>query len=200
MSAAPQTRWIKQKVDGFSYNANWFNLANRYFANALAQLDVLRRAANYRARWWVVPDSQDNPVAPFATEFYQCEVADGSYLWGYMFSVQSEIMPDDSVIAGSATDVCVEVVDSCTGIPLFMDYACGGGLSTNGNAKLYPVLLTQPRIILDPGLVNVQISNRTANQVNCQLLLLFAEPCRIIDEETREMQLERMARAGAVTR
>lgn len=200
-AVTPQnTEWLPQVVDGFSYNANVFYLANRFFPNALAQLDILRRAKNYRARWWVVPDSADNPLQPYQTLFYQCEVADGSYLWGWSFAVISATTQGGASVSTTPRDICVEVVDSCSGIPLFMDFVCGYGLSTSGGARLYPCLLTQPRVILEPGLVNVQLSNRTANLINCQLILHFAEPCRVIDEETREAELRRMIQAGVFRR
>ena len=193
------SKMLKQVVDGFSYNADLFYLANRFFPNALAQLDILRRASNYRARWWCVPDTADSPLQPYDTLYYQCEVADGSYLWGWSFKSISA-SSNGSPIETTAADICIEVVDSCTGIPLFMDFADGGGLSASGGARLYPCLLTQPRIILNPGLANVQLSNRTANLITCQLILHFAEPCRVIDEESRELQLKRMIQAGVGAR
>ena len=47
---------LKQVVDGFSYNTMLLWQYCRFFPNALAQLDVLRRAVNYRTRWWCIPD------------------------------------------------------------------------------------------------------------------------------------------------
>ena len=66
---------IPQKVDGFSYNTQLLYLPQRYFPNALAELDILRRANNYRPRWFVIPDDIGIPIAPFDTYYYQIEVA-----------------------------------------------------------------------------------------------------------------------------
>ncbi len=52
-ATANDTR-LRQVVDGFSYNTMLLWQYGRFFPNALAQLDVLRRAVNYRTRWWVM--------------------------------------------------------------------------------------------------------------------------------------------------
>lgn len=179
---------LKQVVDGFSYNTMLMYLPERFFPNALAQLDILRRAANRRARWFVVPDDIDQPITPYDTLYYQISVAGGSYLWGYQFSSISATDSAGNPVATLASDILVQVVDSCTGIPLFQDFANGGGCHANFTSRAVPILLTQPRLVLEPGLVNVQIANRTGNSITCQLLLQFAEPCKVITEEDRERE------------
>jgi hypothetical protein len=183
---------LKQIVDGFSYNANLLWLPNRFFPNALAQMDVLRRAVNYRARWFVVPDDIDQPIAPYDTLFYQFQVASGSLFWGWSFASISATNAG-SPTETSASDLLLQLVDNCTGQPLFEDYGNAGGLSSNGNAWCFPNLLTQPRLIIGPGTVEAKIANRTANTITCQWLLHFAEPCRIIDETQREKDVRRGA-------
>ncbi len=177
---------LPQIVDGFSYNTMMMWLPNRYAPNVLAQLDVLRRAANYRARWFTVPDDIDNPISPYDTLYYQINVAAGSYCFGYMFSAISATDPDDAPTEAAASDLLIQAVDSCTGIPLFQDFANGGGAHSDFSARFLPILLTQPRLILEPGLVNIQIANRTPNTITCQLLMHFAEPCKMITEEDRQ--------------
>lgn len=185
---------LKQIVDGFSYNTSLMYLqAGRYFPNALAQMDILRRAANYKARWFVVPDDIDQPIAGYDTLYYQFEVAAGSYCFGYQFKAISATDPDGDPAEVVDSDILGTVVDSCTGIPLFMDFASGGGLHSDFTARCLPILLTQPRLILDPGLVNVELANRTPNQITCQLLIMFAEPCKVITEEERERDWKRMS-------
>ena len=184
---------LKQVVDAFSYNTELKYLPERYFPNALAQLDILRRAANYRARWFVIPDDIDQPIAPYDTLYFQINVAGGSYLWGYQFSSLSAttISPDTGLpvpVATTAADILIQAVDSCSRIPLFQDFANGLGCHSNFTSRCVPILLTQPRLILEPGLVNVQISNRTGNSIICQLLLHFTEPCKVITEEDRERE------------
>ena len=179
---------LDQVVDGFSYNTDLLYLPNRYFPNALSQLDILRRAANFRARWFVIPDDIDQPLQPYDTLYFQIQVEPGAYLFGYMFSSISATA-SGSPVATTASDVLVQAVDSCSGVPLFQDFANGGGCHSDFTSRCLPILLTQPRLVLAPGLVNVQLSNRTANTITCQLLMHFAVPCRVITEEDREREL-----------
>jgi len=145
----------------------------------------LRRANNYRARWWVVPDDQNQPIEPYDTLYYQVGMAEGTYFYGYSFATLSALDPDGAPIATTATDILVEMVDSCTGVPLFMDFVDGNNVHSDNSAACQPILVTQPRLLLEPGLVNVQLSNKTGNTITCQILLHFAEPCRLVTEEVR---------------
>ena len=179
---------LRQKVDGFCYNTSLLLLPYRFFPQALGQLDLLRRAANFRPRWWVIPDDQGEPIQPFDTFYYQLAIANGSYLWGLNFKALSATDPDGHPTEVAATDLLIQLVDSCTGVPLFHDFVISAGMSVNQQAtadfgaRMMPVTLTQSRLVLDPGLVNVEISNRTPNTITCQLLVMFAEPCKVIEE------------------
>ena len=190
---------LKQVVDGFSYNTMFNWLPVRYFPNALAQLDILRRAANYRPRWWAIPDDIGQPIQPYDTYYYQCEVSSGSYLWGYMFASVSATDTDLAPVSTTASDILIQVTDSCTGIPLFQDFANGGGNHSDFSSRMVPILLSQPRLILEPGLVNVEIANRTGNLITCQLLLMFAESCRVVNEATVERDWQRAIAAGVTS-
>jgi len=176
---------LKQIVDGFSYNSNLLYLPCRFFPKALAQLDILRRAVNYRPRWFVVPDDIDQPINPYDTLFYQFQISEGSLLWGWSFASLSAKAPSGETTTTTASDLLLQLTDNCTGQRLFNDYANAGGLSTNATARCYPNLLSQARLIIGPGEVEAAISNRTPNTITCQWLLHFAEPCRVIDEKSR---------------
>ena len=165
---------LKPIVDGFMYNTSLLLLQNRFFPFALGEMEIVRRANNLRPRWWCIPDEFGEPIAAYDTFQFQVNVAPGSYLYGMMFNnITNPDLP---------TDLLVSIVDSCTGIPLFNDFVNCGAIASNGNSKMLPVLLTKPRLILEPGLVNVEIANRTGATVNCQLVLMFAEPCRVFQE------------------
>jgi len=179
---------LPQVVDGFSYNSNLLWVQGRYWPNAIAQMDILRRAANFRARWFVFPDDIDQPIQPYDTAYYETQVNGGSYLWGLNFASISATNGGEPAET-TAADLLIQIEDSCTGIPLYQDYAQAAGNSANFNSRCLPVLLSQPRLILDPGNITVSISNRTGNVITCQLLLHFAEPCRIITEENRQKAL-----------
>ena len=179
-----QTVTLAQVVDGFSYNTQLLHLPNRFFPNALAQLDILRRAANYRPRWFCVPVDIDEPIVPYDTLYYQIEMAAESYVWGYSFA-SIAATNNGSPVSTTASDLLIQAVGACTGIPLFQDFANGGGNSSNFSSRANPIILSQARLVLEPGLFNVEISNRTPNSINCQWLIHTAEPCRVITEQDR---------------
>lgn len=191
---------LKQVVDGFSYNTMFNWLPVRYFPNALAQLDILRRAANYKPRWWCIPDDIGQPIQPYDTYYYQCEISPGSYLWGWQFASVSATDTALSPVATTASDILIQATDACTGVPLFQDFANGGGCHSDFSSRMVPILLSQPRLILEPGLVNVEIANRTGNLITCQLLLMFAESCKVINEQTLERDWQRAVNAGVAVR
>jgi hypothetical protein len=164
---------LKQIVDGFAYNPNLLYLACRYWPNALAQLDPLRRAKNYRPRWFVAPLSGES-IDPFDTLFCQFQVSEGSWFWGYNFSGGDD----------NAGTFYVQMTDSCTQEPLFRDYVNGAGLSPTRSSRCVPIILSQPRPVVGSGKFDVSICNTSSTTATCQLLLHFAEPCQMVDEKT----------------
>lgn len=169
-------------MDGFSWNDQLIFLPGRYFPLALAEFDTLRRATNYRCREVIVPDNFNEPIQGYDTFYYQVEIAGGSYFWGYNFAAISAIDPDGDPVATQATDLLWKITDSCTEVPLHQDFANAGGSRPSGNSRCFPVLVCPPRLILDPGLLNVEIANRTPNAITCQLRLRFAEKCQMQDQ------------------
>lgn len=176
---------LKNIVDGFTLNAALLYLPNRFFPNALAQLDVLRRAANYRARWHISPDDFNQPIAAYDTLQHQIHVNTGSYLWGWTFAIYTPVANQRPVEVTAIGNILVQITDSCSGIPFFSDFKTASDMRPNGNSQLWPVVLSQPRLILEPGLINIEIANAAATPAYCQLLLHFAEPCEQVEEDLR---------------
>ena len=176
-------------VDGFLYNPAIRYTGSKYFALALSQLEILRRANLYNPRWWVVPDDLTQPVAAYDTLEYQLKVEGGSYLWGLQYNEYT--VEEGHWSISTPSNILIEVTDSCTGIPLFNDFAGGSAYSTykapssDLRGAPTPILLPQPKLILEPGLVDVELANKGGNSVYCQLLLLFAQPCGVVGEVTR---------------
>lgn len=172
-------------LDGFSQNLNIRYLPYHYFAACLTQSEVLRRANLYRARWVVQPDDLNTPIPAYDTFEGQVKVVPGSYLWGFQVCEFNA-----AFVAVAAANTIVQVTDACTGIPLFSDYTAGSGFSPfsaavalDARGGIAPHLLTQPRLIMEPGLLNVEIANRSVATLRCQLLLCFAEPCVVLEDE-----------------
>jgi hypothetical protein len=175
-------------LDGFSLNLNIRYLPYHYPAACLTQSEVLRRANLYRARWIVMPDDANTPIAAYDTFEGQVKVVPGAYLWGFQLN-----QFDAALALVAATDSIIQVTDACTGVPLFSDYSSGSGFSNfsaavgvDAHGGIAPHLLTQPRLIMEPGLLNIEIANRAVTTLRCQLLLCFAEPCVVLEDEIRK--------------
>jgi hypothetical protein len=179
-------------VDGFQYNLFLENWTERYYPLALAQLEPFRRARGYRPRWYTVPDKDVFLSVPaYATVEEQVRIAPGSILWGLSICVMQTIgmveMDPSSVLA-------VQITEGATGLPLFSDFTSAGQLFTQVGLGLPvdqpPVLLSQPRIIVEPGYVNVEIANITALGIsNAQLLLFCMEPAVALEECLTECEV-----------
>jgi hypothetical protein len=171
-------------MDGFLYNpALRFATPYDYYPTALGGLEILRRTALYRPRWYVIPDSINQPIAAYDTLEYQVSLTAGSYLWGYQFT--QLVLEQSTFVVVAGDDMLVQITDACTGIPLFSDFVIDFGLlvpSGNALGRPIPNLLPAPRLVLEPGLLNVEIANRSSGSITCQLLLLTAEPCTVMGE------------------
>ena len=169
-------------MDGFAYNTNIRFTASNYYAIALQQLNIIRRANLLRPRWYVVPTDQDQPVQGYQTVEYQVSVTPGSYLWAI-----GVLVYDGSYTPVSGDDILIQITDACSGIGLFNDFATGSGFQSEPNAPNnlgYPIpqLLSGPRLILEPGLVSVEVANRSGTSITTQTVLYFAEPCLMTGE------------------
>lgn len=161
-------------VDGFTYSASMLYLPTTYRVLALAQMEVLRRANSYRARQWCCPSSLQDPIAAYDQNEYQIQVTAGSYLWGLTFTAPSTLNEE---LENAASYAHIQITDACTETPLFSDYVRGEILQpSTANTARNPLVLAQPLLIGEPGLLNVEIYNRADQELNCQLVLFFAEP------------------------
>lgn len=159
-------------VDGFLLSASMCYLPNVYRASALAQMEVLRWAKGYRTRWYLIPEDLEDPIPARSQVEHQVRVEIGSYLWGVSFSAPFAEVDNVSL------SMFLQVTDACTETPLLSDYARGIMFEpvSPRAARRNPVLIT-PRLIGEPGTLDVEIYNGNAVDVNCQIALLVAEPC-----------------------
>jgi hypothetical protein len=173
---------INIPTDGFVLNPAIRLWPYNYTAGALSQMDTLRRAATYRPRIYSVPDDYNQPLAAYETLEYQIKVAEGSYIWGLLFrqfnTLSQQVSP---------TGIVIQLSDACTGIPFYSEFSQAQGLAFYNASPLasgisMPHILTQPRLLLAPGDVNVELCNINSDPVYCQLLIFTAEPCEMIQE------------------
>ena len=171
-----------QISDAFSLNPFTVAVPYVYYPGALAQMDTLRRANTYRPRWFTVPDDLNQPLQAYETLEYQIKATGGSYLWGMRFVQYSGVW-----VQQPPTNVVVQITEACTGIELFREFASPAGIAFyttgfSGRGMALPHILTQPRLFLEPGDINVEMCNLGGTEQNCQLTLYFAEPANIVEE------------------
>jgi hypothetical protein len=167
-------------IDAFTLNPAIRHRPGWYQPYALAALDVLRRANTYRPKQYVLPDDYNQPIPAYQTMNYQVRVAPKSYIWALLCNQFSA-----GFVFQTPSDVWVQITDSCTGVSFFSDFVHGTAfqglqnVATDQRNAMLPHLLTQPRLILEPGLVAVDIANTAAVAARVQLVLFVAEPCGV---------------------
>jgi hypothetical protein len=176
---------LPEIMDGFTLNPSIRYRPNWYFPMALGQLDILRRANTYRPKWYALPDEFNTPIPARETREFQIRLTPGSYVWGLL---ANQFIPLDIRFPNyskTQPTFCMKITDSCTGIGFWEDFvkaaAFSGEQATQGDYRnmMLPHLLTQPRLIMEPGLLAVEIANVDATDLTCQLLILAAEPCEV---------------------
>ena len=193
-------------VDGFQYNLFLQNLPERYYPLALSQLEPFRRARGYRPRWYTVPDADNLGAIPdYATIEEQIRIAPGSWLWGMSVALIITPMAGPSFAINPSTAVMVQITDGSTGLKLFSDFVAAGFIwsqpdvfGAGGVIPPYlwvdnaPYILSQPRPIVEPGFVNVEISNLQVVApgvlpiARVQLVLYCMEPAVVIEDQLTE--------------
>ncbi len=178
-----------QIIDGFCFSGIYgmrpFNGLS-WFWSCLANMEDLRLAADsYRPRQWVAPknflesgNTNSANILPGQTNFLEFQVKEGSFLWGLQFAVYNDTLSQSSFSV---------VIRQGSDLPFFDRVLTAAGIYSGSpvdpfNTLKPPVdLLPQPRLIIPPTQLHVEVSNDSdpANDedaVSCQLLMLFAEP------------------------
>ena len=159
-------------VDGFTYSMSLALLPTSYRAHCLAQMETLRRAKGYTARWYTAPNNNDEPISNFSQAKYQINITPGSYLWGISAWFAGD--HDGDIVHILITDACSET-------QLSSDYELASLFLTGKTTiRAAPALLPQPRLISEPGLVNIEVylgAVATGSSESVQILLFTAEPC-----------------------
>jgi hypothetical protein len=175
---------LKNIIDGWSLNTRVRYLPYRPTPMMLGQMEPLRRAHNLRPRDWVLPDDFTIPIPARGQYNRQIRVAPDSYWWAascFAFINEGEF----NFIPVQPEDLAIQITDESTGCTLaseFIDARCFfPGLAST----ITPPLLTSPRLIAAPGLLSVQIANKSATETLAQLVLYFLEPCDKILEQSQ---------------
>jgi len=143
-------------VDGFSLNLQWPN-CSRWAGFALHQLDALRRSTQYRLHVFVAPEEASTVVTKYATFQTQLRVPPGSWLWAVSFGS----------FAG-----CFRISEQGTGQLIYSNFYVPSAAFPHG----MQVLLTEPRVIVAPGILSVEIAIPPASVAAG---VDFSSPCQI---------------------
>lgn len=164
-------------VDAFTYMASkdYRKFHYNFRALALEQMDTLRRARGYRARWYVVPDELNRSLAAYQTYEQQVRVTPGSYLWGWSYAEAS--------LAAVDPIAHLRITEQATNIALMDDFVVGASVGGGNTGAIIdaPFMLTEPRLVLEPGFLNVEMTNPSGTVSFPQLVLYLAEPCEYME-------------------
>ena len=163
----PAERQVRTLVDGWLMNANIRYLPFRFAPRALNNLEKLRVLSDfYNPRWYVVPYDFNVPIAGTDTLEYQLEVVPESWLYAYYFSA----------LAAENFNFMIQIKDACTGDLMYSNPCIATAFHSIGTNRVWPILMSRPTCIHNPGLLSIFITNRDTVAHRCQLVLHFYEP------------------------
>jgi len=151
--------------DGFQLQHRYVPLTNTFDVLCVDQLRTVRLANGLRPYHLPLPTA-GTTIAPFETFQRQFSVPAGSWLLGFVTS---------GADIGSLNRR-MSIKDSCTGLPLFSDFIGGRALYTGAETPLGVQLLAAPRLIGDPGTIDIEITQIADATVSIYVVLLFATP------------------------
>lgn len=185
-----EAKW-RDIVDGFMLSASQLYLPINYRAHALAQMEILRRAAAYRCREYTVPNKLQTVIPAFSQVEQQVAVNPGSYVWAISFASLPVGPVDESSF------IFIQITDACTEVPFFSDYIRATQYkptpaATGNSVTRNPPLLSPPRLIGEPGHLDVEIYNTFSSDVTCQVNISVAEPAIPPQQMERYFELRRI--------
>lgn len=156
---------------------------------------------------YCLPEDEVEFIAPYDTYERRIDVEPGAFLWGMRY-----IEYDASFNEVAPNGGQVRITEGCTGVPLQADFTNSSAYAVQRfvptqyaigspytRGALPYVLLTEPRPIVSPGSMFVEIANRKTDGTNlrCQLILTFSYPCIKIDDMVRGSEMGTASMNGA---
>lgn len=165
---ATRTAPLPPIVDGFSLNLQMPN-CNRWVPFTAHQMEVLRRSSLYRFHVFVAPEDLSVAIGPYDTFAVQLRIPAGSWIWA--ISPQSAVNSPSAPTSGS---LLYRITDQGSGELLASNF-----ISPGWWAHQAQLLLPEPRLVTEPGIVDVEIANgpyNTGQTMYAQLALWAAIP------------------------
>lgn len=168
-------------VDGFLYSTTLPLLPVQSRAQALAQMDILRKAGSYKCKMYGAPDTLVQSIPSHGQVETQIRMIPGTYIWGISVDVPvTDSTPDHTASPDQLGALTIQVTEAATELPLFADYIqamlMSPGIPSLGLYPRAPFFLSPPRLIGPPGQINVEIYNDYTEVVIAQVCLFCAEP------------------------
>jgi hypothetical protein len=166
------TPQIPPLVDGFALNLQLPN-CNQWAGFAMHQMEALRRAHSYHFHVFVAPEESTVPIAAYDTFNVQLHLPPGSWIWGITMQANTT----STLAGGGNATVMVRITDQGTQQMLFSNFAQGfiNQIPPHGAQQL----LSEPRVVIDPGILNIEIANPPDNgnvAIYAQVALWCAVP------------------------
>lgn len=168
-------------ADGFTLHPGMIELPGRYEPMAIAQLELIRRAKTYRPYWMLVPESSKT-IGAYDNYSYQVHLKPGSWLCGLQLTVLDVL--DQPELAMSGAILSVQITETFSGAQLFSEHSRTQPLCNQawfGDAShLQFFLLSEPKVVVEPGDLDIEVCNLTDLGRKWQLMLLTAEPYEVV--------------------
>jgi hypothetical protein len=141
-------------VDGFLMNPAIRYLPYRFYPMGLSNLEWLRRQKDqYNPRWYSAPFDPTVPIAPTDTLYYQVEAVPDSWIYALNLSIYPGT-------AGTVDDIMIQILDACNGRQYWSNPVVGKACSPSVTENIWPVLLSDPIKVDNPGFLDVRVTNR----------------------------------------
>lgn len=168
-------------ADGFTLHPGMIETPGRYEPMAIAQLELIRKAATYRPYWVRLPEVGES-VKAYGSYSYQVHLKPGSWLCGLQLTVLN--VSDQPELSVNSSVLSIQITETFSGAQLFSEHSRTQPLCNQAwfgdTSRLQFFLLSEPKVVVEPGDLDVEVCNLTDLDRNWQLLLLTAEPYEVV--------------------
>jgi hypothetical protein len=169
-------------ADGFTLHPGMIEIPGRYEPMAIAQLELLRRSKTYRPYWVRVPEGSQT-VGAFGSFQYQVHLKPGSWLYGLQLTVLDVL--DQPVLSMNSAVLSIQITETYSGAQLFSEHSRTQPLCNQcwfgDTSRLQFFPLAEPKVIIDPGDLDIDVCNLTDLARKWELILFTAEPYELVE-------------------
>lgn len=168
-------------ADGFTLHPGMIEAPGRYEPMAIAQLELLRKSRTYRPYWVRLPENYQQ-VPAYGSWSYQAHLKPGSWLYGLQLTVLDIV--GAPVLSMNSPVLSVQITETYSGAQIFSEHSRTQPLCNQcwfgDPSRLQFFLLSEPKVVIDPGDLDVEVCNLTDLARTWQLVLFTAEPYEIV--------------------